>query len=165
MSNYKGDDREEKFYTPKELIDELFILRDKYCDVEICEYLENSAGGGSICDHFDKPYIAYDINPEPNRSDIKKCDYLKEKIEYKKGRVSIMNPPFQKGLKFLYKSLEECDWCFCILSQNSILNLNYDKYWVEEIQLWRKYYFGDCKVDIILLAVRKKLSTDRYEYE
>lgn len=165
MPNYKLDDREEKFYTPKELIDELFLLRDKYCDFEITEYLENSAGGGAICDRFDKPYLAYDINPEPDRSDIKKCDYLKEKIEYKKGRVAIINPPFQKGLKFLYKSLEECDWCFCILSQNSILNLDYSKYWVEEIQLWRKYEFAGCKVSIALMAVRKKLPSDKYEYE
>lgn len=165
MSNYKGDDREEKWYSPKELINELFILKDKYCDVEIAEYLENSAGGGDICDAFDKPYIAFDINNESNRSDIKECNYLKEKIEYKAGRVAIINPPFQKGLKFLYKSLEESDWCFCILSQNSILNLDYTKYWVEEIQLWRNYEFENGKVSITLMAVRKRRQGDRYEFE
>jgi hypothetical protein len=165
MSNYKGDDREEKFYTPTELINELFLLKDKFCDVEITEYLENSAGGGSICDRFDKPYIAFDINPEPDRSDILKVDYLKHKIVYKKGRVALINPPFTKGLKFLYKSLEESDWCFCILSQNSILNLDYTKYWVEEIQLWRNYMFGDAEVNIALMAVRKRREGDRYEYE
>ncbi len=165
MSNYKKDDRLEKFYTPQELIDELFILKDKYCDVEITEYLENSAGGGAICDRFDKPYIAYDLHPESDRQDIEQCDYLKKKIEYKQGRVAVINPPFQKGLMFLYKSLEESDWCFCILSQNSILNLDYTKYWVEEIQLWRNYMFGDCKVSITLMAVRKRREGDRYEYE
>jgi len=169
--NYKGEDRLEKFYTPTELTDALFKLKDKFCDVEITEYLENSAGGGSICDRFDKPYIAFDIQPDEHRDDIKECDYLKEKIEYKKGRVAIINPPFQKGLRFLYKSLEECDWSFCILSQNSILNLDYIKYWVEEIQLWRNYNFnkdGDgnaCKVSITLMAVRKRREGDKYEFE
>ena len=83
MPNYNGDDRLEKFYTTKELVDELFILKEKYCDVEIVEYLENSAGGGIICDRFDKPYIAFDIEPEADRADIKRANYLKEKIEYK----------------------------------------------------------------------------------
>jgi hypothetical protein len=165
MPNYKGEDRLEKHYTPKELIDELFILRDKFCDVEITEYLENSAGGGSICDRFDKPYIAFDIEPETDRTDIKKCNYLKEKIEYKRGRVCIMNPPFTLGLNFVYKSLEECDWCFAILSQNSLLNLDYSKYWCPEIQLWRKYDFSTCKVSVILVAVRKRREGDKYEWE
>lgn len=165
MANYKGDDRLEKHYTPTELIDELFILKDKFCDVEITEYLENSAGGGSICDRFDKPYIAYDIEPEPDRKDIIKANYLKEKIEYKKGRVCVMNPPFTIGLKFVYKSLEECDWCFAILSQNSLLNIDYSKYWCPEIQIWRKYDFGSCKVGVILVAIRKKREGEKYEWE
>lgn len=165
MSNYKGEDRLEKFYTPSELIDELFLLKDKYCDVKITEYLENSAGGGAICDRFDRPYIAFDILPEPDREDIKQCDYLKEKIEYKEGRVAIINPPFQKGLKFLYKTLKECDWVFAILSQNSLLNLDYSKVWVEEIQLWRKYDFNGTKAGIILVAARKRKEDDKYEYE
>jgi hypothetical protein len=163
--NYKGDDRLEKFYTPDELIDELFILKDKYCDVEITEYLENSAGGGAICDRFDKPYIAFDMLPEPDRSDIKQCDYLKEKIEYKSGRVAIINPPFGKGLHFVYKALKESDWCFSILSLNSFINIDYSKYWVEEIQLWRNYMFGDCKVSICLIAIRKRIEGDKYEFE
>ena len=165
MGNYKGKDREEKFYTPTQLIDELFDLKDRFCDVDITEYLENSAGAGYIIDRFDKPYIAYDINNETNRDDIYECNYLKEKIEYKKGRVAITNPPFQAGLKFVYKSLKECDWCFTILSQNSILNLDYTKYWVEEIQLWRGYNFGDTKVSVCLMAVRKRREGDKYEYE
>ena len=165
MPNYNGDDRLEKFYTTKELVDELFILKEKYCDVEIVEYLENSAGGGIICDRFEKPYIAFDIEPEPDRHDIKRADYLKEKIEYKKGRVCIMNPPFGNGLKFVYKALKECDWVFCILSQNSILTLDYKKIWAEEIQLWRGYDFGNCKVSITLMALRNRRDGDKYDWE
>lgn len=165
MPNYKDEDRLEKHYTPKELIDELFILKDKYIDFEISEYLENSAGGGYICDRFDKPYIAYDIEPDEHRTDIKKCNYLKEKIDYKEGRVCIMNPPFTLGLKFLNKALKECDYVICILSQNSILNIDYENIWVDEVQLWRNYDFGSCKVSISIVACRNKKEGDRYEFE
>jgi len=156
MGNYKGDDRLEKFYTPQQLIDEMFILKDKFVDFEITEYLENSAGGGAICDRFDKPYIAYDIMPEPDRDDIKQCNYLKEKIEYKKGRVAIINPPFQQGIKFLYKALEESDYVISILSQNSLINIDYNRIEFDEIQLWRNYEFGTTKVGIIIIACRLK---------
>lgn len=163
MGNYKGEDRLEKHYTPEKLIDELFDMKNRLCDVEITEYLENSAGGGYICDRFDKPYIAFDIEPEANRTDIIKSDYLKQKIEYKKGRVAIINPPFQKGLKFVYKSLEEGDWCFAILSKNSLLNIDYNKYYATEIQLYKNYDFGACKVGIILVALRKLREGDSYD--
>jgi hypothetical protein len=163
MGNYKGEDRLEKHYTPDKLIDELFDMKDRLCDVEVTEYLENSAGGGSICDRFDKPYIAYDIEPEPDRTDIIKADYLKQKIEYKKGRVAIINPPFNKGLKFVYKSLEEGDWCFAILSKNSLLNIDYNKYYAAEIQLYKNYDFGTCKVGIILVALRKWREGNSYD--
>ena len=163
MANYKGEDRLEKHYTPVELIDKMFEMKNRLIDFEITEYLENSAGGGSICDRFDKQYIAYDILPEEGRSDIKQCNYLKEKIEYKKGRVAMINPPFTNGLKFVYKSLEESDYCISILSQNSLLNIDYDKYYVDEINLYRKYEFPDCKVSIIIIGIRKKKDGDKYE--
>lgn len=165
MGNYRKDNMEEKYYTPDYMVEELFNLKDKYVDFEISEYLENSAGGGSIVDKFDKPYKAYDIINETGREDIIECDYLKEKIEYKKGRVTIMNPPFNKGLKFLYKSLKEGDYTIALLSQNSLLNMDYSKVWVEEIQLWKKVTFGSACVNIILVACRNKKEDDRYEYE
>lgn len=165
MINKREGNEIEKYYTPPELIKELFILRDKYCNVEITEYLENSAGGGAIIDFFDKPYLAYDIKPEPHRTDIKEGDYLKELIPYKEGRVCMMNPPFHKALKFLYKALKEADWCFCIMPPNSVMNIDYDKYWVEEIQFWDKYPFYDGPIPVLLMAVRLKKEGDKYEYE
>ena len=163
MSNlkYKGD--KEAHFTTDELINEMFNLLKKYYKEDISEYLENSAGDGRIIDRFDKPYIAFDI--KSRRYDIKECDYLKENIEYKKNRVCIMNPPFNKGLKFLYKALKECDYVLTILSQNSLLNIDYDKVWCDEIQLWRKYDFTTCKAGIILVACRSKKEGDKYEYE
>ncbi len=165
MSNYKkdGTGKEEKFYTPSVLIDDLFEILNKNFKEEITEYLENSAGDGRIIDRFDKPYIAYDINPD--REDIKQCDYLKEKIEYKKGRVTVINPPFQKGLKFLYKALKESDYVVSILSLNSLLNIDYSKYWVDDIYLYKRYPFEGTNVSIIIIGIRNRKEGDKYEYE
>jgi len=163
MSNYKGDDRLEAHYTPTELIDEMFAMLERNYKGEITEYLENSAGDGRIVDRFDKDYIAYDIDPK--RDDIKQCNYMKEKIDYKAGRVCIINSQFTQGLRFLTKSLKECDYVISILGKNSLLNIDYSKVWVDEIQLWRKYDFGSCIADIIIVACRNKTSDDKYEYE
>lgn len=164
--NMNPDNMEEKYYTPSELIEELFKLKDKYCDVEITEYLENSAGSGNIIKYFDKPYIAFDIINETNHPHIKECNYLKEEIEYKPGRVAVINPPFMKGLKFVYKALKECDWVFCVLPQNSIINMDYSKVWAEEIQFYKKYKFSEeTQVSITLMALRNKKETDKYEYD
>ena len=163
MANYKEDDRKEAHFTPNVLIDELFAMIERNYNGEITEYMENSAGDGRIIDRFDKPYIAFDI--ESRRDDIKECNYLKEKIEYKKGRVCVMNPPFAQGLKFLYKALDESDYVVAILSQNSLFSLDYTKVWCDEIQLWRKFQFENCKVGVILVACRKKTEEDKYEYE
>jgi len=167
-SHYKENNPLEKYYTPPDLIDELFILKDRYCDVAITEYLENSAGGGAICDRFDKPYIAFDIEPEPDRPDIIKADYLKEKIEYKPGRVCIMNPPFNKGLKFVNKSLKECDWVFCILSNISIHAFNFKDVWIEEIQYYKNYHYPNIttkSISLFLMALRNRREEDKYESE
>ena len=165
MGNLKESNKEEKHYTPEELIDELFnILHQNYKE-PITEYLESSAGDGRIIDRFDKPYIAYDIINETGRADIIEADYLKTKIPYKKGRVCVQNPPFNKGLKFIYKALEESDYCVSVLSYNSLFNLDYSKYWIDETRLWRNFEFENCKISIVIVGVRKKRETDKYEYE
>jgi hypothetical protein len=169
MSNYKGDDRFEKHYTPKELLDHMWAIKDQFVDFEVTEWLENSAGAGYILDYIkersDKPTLAFDIMNETKREDIKECNYLKEKVPYKNGRVCIMNPPFQNGLKFLSKAVEECDYVISILSLNSLLNLDYSKIWVDEILMFRKYDFITCKASIIIVGCRKKTENDKYEYE
>ena len=38
--NYKGEDRLEKFYTPTELTDTLFKLKDKFCDVPVSSHIK-----------------------------------------------------------------------------------------------------------------------------
>jgi len=161
MPNKSNENMNEKYYTKTEYLDIMYNML-KYNNIEAEEWLENSAGCGNIIDYLkdksDKNIIAYDIHNETNRDDIKECDYLKEKIEYKKGRVAFINPPFTKGLKFIYKALEECDYCIALLSINSILNLNYDKYEaIGNIFYRKKADFGNTNVDICFMLVKKKV--------
>ena len=76
----------DKYYTSKELA--------KYCmdktkevvgNEHIIEYLEPSAGAGVFLDILDKPYLAYDIDPEDNR--IFKQDFLDLNLEYRKRKM------------------------------------------------------------------------------
>ena len=165
MGNIKKDNKEEKHYTPEVLIDEMFRLLHRNHFEPITSYLETSAGDGRICDKFDRPYTAFDIKNETLRSDIIEADYLKTHLPYQQGRVCIQNPPFNKGLKFVYKALEECDYVVSMLSYNSIMNIDYKKYWVEEIQLYRKLQFDKCKQSVVLIAIRKKREGELYDYE
>jgi len=163
MGNYKGEDRLEKYYTPEHLNKEMFEMLHTYHKEAITEFLENSAGSGMLIDALKKEYpnintIAFDIFNETKREDITECDYLKNKnIGYKKGRVAFINPPFQKGLKFVYKALEECDYCVSILSINSFLNIDYDKYDVDRIYIYRKVDFGNCITSICIIGIKKKI--------
>lgn len=151
---------EEKHYTPLFLINKMWdILQEENIQAE--EWLENSAGAGAMIDFLklksDKNILAYDILNETGREDIKECNYLKEKIEYKKGRVAFINPPFTKGLKFCYKALEECDYCIAMLSITSILNLDYDKYEaIGYIYYKKNAKFENVNVDICIMLLKKK---------
>ena len=109
----------DKYYTSPELA--------KYCvektkeiigEDNITEYIEPSAGSGVFLDYLDKPYLAYDIEPEDER--IIKQDWLTVDLDYKKGRCVIGNPPFgdrKNNLvkKFCNKSIELCDYVAFIL--------------------------------------------------
>lgn len=157
MSYQQSNKRElEKFYTPDNLIKIMFELKDKYADFEISEYLENSAGSWNIIKHFDKPYIAFDIKPEPDSEEynIEECNYLKHHIDYKKGRVAMINPPFNRGLSFLYKALKECDYVVAMLSPNIIFSLDYERLHIDEIQIWKKIKFDIKYIDICIIACR-----------
>ncbi len=165
MGNIKESNKLEKHYTPELIIDEMFAMLHRNYTDEITEYLETSAGDGRIIDRFDKEYTAYDIHNETGRTDITPVDYLKYKLLYKKGRVCIQNPPFQKGLKFVYKALTEADYVVSMLSYNSLLNIDYSKYWLDEIQLYRNLQFEKCKVNVVLVGMRLRKENDKYEYE
>lgn len=83
----------DKYYTPPELAQ---YIVDKTKEIvgedNITEYIEPSAGSGVFLDYLDKPYKAYDIEPEDNR--IIKQDFLTIDVDYKVGRCIIGNPPY-----------------------------------------------------------------------
>lgn len=159
-TNVKQDNLLEKHYTPSDLIEAMVVLLDEHYGLNnVTEYLENSAGGGGIIDHLKplgKPIIAYDIYNETHRPDIIEADYLKVKLPYKQGRVAVINPPFHKMIKFLYKTLEEADYVVSVVPFSTIFNLDYNKYEVDAIHVYRKYQFEKTKLDIALIAMRKK---------
>lgn len=186
MSNLSDKNKLEFFETPTELTDELIDLCNRFCDVEITEILDPCVGKGKMLHHIlkklNKPYLAYDIEDRISDLDepVQAClevnieDFLKSKLEYKQGRITFMNPPFTRGLKFVYKALEVGDWCFCILSMSSIINLDYSKVWALEIQTWSRYDFEgenelkekvNTNVSISLMALRLKREGEKYEYE
>lgn len=162
MSNKKLSNMNEKHYTSEELILHMNSILKDFHKEPITEFLENSAGDGRLIDWLKKEYnlpvIAFDIHNETQRKDIKECNYLKEKIEYKKGRVAFINPPFGKGIQFVYKALTECDYVVSILGINSFINLDYEKYEVDTIDIFRKYDFGSCKVTCCIIGIKNKNS-------
>lgn len=108
----------DKYYTPPELA--------KYCvektkeiigEDNITEYMEPSAGSGVFLDYLDKPYLAYDIEPEDDR--IVKADCLSVDLDYKHGRCVIGNPPFGNRnilvVQFYKKAIQLCDYIAFIL--------------------------------------------------
>lgn len=114
MSKIQND----KYYTSPALA--------KYCvertkeiigEDNITEYIEPSAGAGVFLDYLDKPYLAYDIEPEDDR--ITKADWLSVNLEYKKGRCVIGNPPFGSrntlSVRFYKQSVKSSDYVAFIL--------------------------------------------------
>lgn len=115
----------DKYYTSSDLA--------KYCiektkeiigENNITEYVEPSAGSGSFLNYLDKPYLAYDIEPEDDR--IIKGDWLKTELNYKQGRCVIGNPPYGEknllSMKFYRKAIEVGDYIAFILPISQLNN-------------------------------------------
>lgn len=108
----------DKYYTlpevAKHVVDK---TKEVIGDENITEYIEPSAGGGVFLDFLDKPYLAYDIEPEDNR--IVRQNYLELELDYKKGRCIIGNPPYGTrntlSVRFYKKSIQLADYISFIL--------------------------------------------------
>lgn len=123
MAKIKND----KYYTPPDLAEYIVNKTKEIIGKEnIIEYIEPSAGAGVFLDYLDKPYLAYDIEPEDNR--IVKQDYLELELEYKKGRCIIGNPPFGERMylaqQFYKKSIQLGDYISFILPISQLWNNN-----------------------------------------
>ena len=115
----------DKYYTSKSLAHRC-VLKTKQVigSHNITEYIEPSAGAGVFLDFLDKPYIAYDIEPEDER--IIKQDWLTVDLDYKKGRCVIGNPPFGRAnsllKRFYKKSTEVADYISFIMPISQLKN-------------------------------------------
>ena len=115
----------DKYYTSPELA-EYCVKKTKEIigEENITEYIEPSAGSGVFLDYLDKPYFAYDIEPEDDR--VVKQDYLTLDLEYKQGRCIIGNPPFGEknilSMKFFKHSLKFADYIAFILPISQLNN-------------------------------------------
>jgi len=166
MGNFKKDNMLEKIYTPESLT--LYMLNHlkTYYNGVITQFLEPAAGAGNIIDVLYKEYpsipvIAYDIFNETKRNDICESNFLKEMIEYKKGRVTIMNPPFSYGNKFLKKCISISDFVISITGVSTVLNFDYSLAEVKKIDIFKNMIFSDgksYKCAVIVIDCRNKKS-------
>lgn len=158
MANKKENNLLEFHETTDYLMEQMDKMLNEYVDINsITEFQESCAGAGKLIDYLKKYNLTitgYDIEKRTNRNDILICNYLKEKIEYKRGRCSFINPPFHLGIKFIYKALEEGDWCVALMSKSSIMNIDYDRYDVEQIWIYNKQDFSSCKADVCILIIK-----------
>jgi hypothetical protein len=135
----------DKYYTSPDLAQYIVTkTKEVIGDKNITEYIEPSAGAGAFLNYLDKPYIAYDIEPEDDR--IIKQDYLRLELDYKKGRCVIGNPPYgytmNLAVQFYKKSILLGDYVAFILPISQ-LNNNYRIYEFDLIyseDLGIKYY-------------------------
>lgn len=117
----------DKYYTPREIAVRCY---EKALDVvgkeNVSEILEPSAGGGVFLD-IDERIKGYDIAPEHPR--VEQADYLNLRIEYKKGRMVLGNPPYGRCMnmaqKFYKKSVEVGDYIAFILPISQLQNNDY----------------------------------------
>lgn len=145
----------EAHYTPTELLDLMFQVKNKYVDFQISEYLEPSAGDGRIVERFDKKYRAYDINPKSDK--ITKADFLSTNIEYVKGRVTMMNPPFSLTNEFLEKALSVSDYVIGVLPRYTLTEvINYDTTQIDYVSLLRDYDFKTTEVTVFVVGCKRK---------
>ena len=141
MSKIQND----KYYTPPDLAQYCVEKTKEIIGTDnITEYIEPSAGAGVFLNYLDKPYLAYDIEPEDDR--ITKADWLSVNLEYKKGRCVIGNPPFGSrntlSVRFYKKSVKLSDYIAFILPisqfNNNMQMYEFDLIYSEDLGI-RKY--------------------------
>jgi len=162
MANIDKDNKLEKIYTPEKLTMYLLSCLKEFYTEPITEFLEPAAGDGKIIDILRREYpstpiLAYDIMNESARPDIIEADFLKTKIDYKKGRITVMNPPFTRGTKFIYKCLQISDYVVSITAAGTFVSLDWDIVEADAIRISKKTLFENGKTyDIAVLCLRKK---------
>jgi len=161
----------EKIYTPDKLIYLMLEHLLLYYNDEITQFIEPAAGSGNIINVLKKvypltPIISFDIYNETNNIEINEVNFLQInkshtfRLNYKKGRVCIMNPPFSIALRFIYESLKYSDFIVAILPISSIFNLDYTKCEVKKIDIYNNFLFCDNTYQEICIMSIAKLKND-----
>jgi len=163
MSNLNKENPLEKIYTPRHIIEYLDDCLKEFYKGDITEFLEPAAGDGQILNYLsevyvDIPVLAYDIFNETGREDIIEADFLKTPLEYKAGRVTIMNPPFTKGTRFIKRCLEVSDYVIAITSASTFVSLDWDTIEADCIRISKKTKFINYEkgTDIAILCLKNK---------
>lgn len=127
----------DQYYTNKDIALYCFNLFNQITKKQFDLYLEPSAGSGSFSD-LDKNFLAFDLSPFPNKTNILKADFLSLDVSpyTKQNKIgTIGNPPFGKkgnlAIQFLNKSLLFSEYVgfilplqFCKWSVQSKINPN-----------------------------------------
>jgi len=159
MGNYRETNMREFIKTPDSLGNFMLELSKKHFN-NVEEILEPCAGDGALVDiiekHYNVPIIKLDI--QPLRDDIKEFNFVKDikKLEYKKNRLTIMNPPFAKSIKFIENALKKSDMLVTLCSSNTLFNLDWDKYDILEVYYIKNQIFGELKLNIGLFVIKNK---------
>lgn len=149
----------DKYYTSVELA-EYVVKKAKEVigEQNILEYLEPSAGQGVFLQFFDKPYLAYDI--EPDGEGITQQDFLTLELPYKAHRCIISNVPFgiknTLAVQFYKKSIQLGDYIAFILPisqyQNNQQMYEFDLLYSEDLG---KRMYSNKKVHCCLNIYRR----------
>ena len=115
----------DKYYTDPKLASYCVNrMKEIIGEDNITEYIEPSAGAGVFLNYFDKPFMAFDIEPEDAR--IIKADWRAVDIGYKPGRCVIGNPPFGNrntlAVQFYKKAVQVGDYIGFILPISQLQN-------------------------------------------
>jgi hypothetical protein len=122
----------DKYYTPDYLVQHTINKAIEIIGKEnITDIVEPSAGDGAFIEELKKafpdiPQHYYDLHPE--HPEVKKYDYKKLLLSYKKGRMTIGNPPFGTSSSlwkaFCKKAASNSDYIVYISPANQY-NSNY----------------------------------------
>lgn len=123
MSKINND----KYYTPRPLSKHCINKFLEFVNVnDITEVVEPSVGNGSFLDNGIKIDVAYDIDPEIDDARVVIADYITLDLPYKRGRLTIGNPPYGSRMnlaqKFFKKAVETGDYVAFILPISQLNN-------------------------------------------
>jgi len=141
---------DDKYYTPSHVVDRCLGILTACVDMgAVTEVVEPSCGDGAFM-HSDnvRVDIGIDIRPETDDPRVIEADYLSYEMPYKKGRLTLGNPPYGSRMnlaqKFFKKAVSCGDYVAMILPISQLWNTQslYEFDLIESIDLGEETYSG-----------------------